>query len=189
MADNEFRWEGGRPALDFVATLGRRHAEPVERLPDGRAAAHWLTLAGLLPGADVGPRELNRMRELREAINRVLRAELAHRKADGSDIRAINEAASRPDLAPRLVAGSAGLHTKTAGDKVSAALSTLARDAIALIEAVKAGRVRECASPHCSLLFYDASQGGRRRWCSMEKCGNVAKVRTYRSHRVKGPTE
>ena len=30
------------------------------------------------------------------------------------------------------------------------------------------------------LLFVDQSRPGSRRWCSMQRCGNLAKVRSYR---------
>jgi hypothetical protein len=35
----------------------------------------------------------------------------------------------------------------------------------------------------CSLLFVDTSRSGRRRWCSMERCGNRAKVAAHRRRR------
>lgn len=42
-------------------------------------------------------------------------------------------------------------------------------------------RVRICASETCSARFYDRSPAGRRRWCSMARCGNVAKARRHRA--------
>lgn len=42
-------------------------------------------------------------------------------------------------------------------------------------------RIRSCAHDDCVLWFLDTSKGGRRRWCSMERCGNRAKAsRHYR---------
>ena len=35
----------------------------------------------------------------------------------------------------------------------------------------------------CSARFYDRSPAGRRRWCSMALCGNVAKARRHRARR------
>ncbi|MFF1909458.1 CGNR zinc finger domain-containing protein [Kitasatospora sp. NPDC058218] len=35
--------------------------------------------------------------------------------------------------------------------------------------------------PDCSLLFLDDSQARRRRWCSMDRCGNLAKIAGYRA--------
>jgi predicted RNA-binding Zn ribbon-like protein len=37
-------------------------------------------------------------------------------------------------------------------------------------------RIRTCDHPHCVLWFLDTSKSGRRRWCSMDTCGNRAKA-------------
>jgi len=40
--------------------------------------------------------------------------------------------------------------------------------------------VRKCENPKCILFFYDTSKNHSRRWCSMELCGNRAKVAAFR---------
>jgi len=40
-------------------------------------------------------------------------------------------------------------------------------------------RLRSC--PRC-WLFLDTSRGGKRRWCSMQVCGNREKVSRHREH-------
>ena len=40
-------------------------------------------------------------------------------------------------------------------------------------------RLRMCQGPNCSWLFIDSSKAGRRRWCDMAVCGNVAKSRRF----------
>jgi predicted RNA-binding Zn ribbon-like protein len=40
-------------------------------------------------------------------------------------------------------------------------------------------RLRECQGERCGWLFIDSSKSGRRRWCTMEDCGNRAKARRY----------
>jgi predicted RNA-binding Zn ribbon-like protein len=62
-----------------------------------------------------------------------------------------------------------------------AALATLARDAVDLFGGPLAGRIRVCSADDCGLLFVDTSRPGQRRWCSMERCGNRAKVREHRA--------
>jgi predicted RNA-binding Zn ribbon-like protein len=57
----------------------------------------------------------------------------------------------------------------------------VARDAVLLVGGPLLARVKECENPECSLLFLDDSQARRRRWCSMDRCGNLAKVAGYRS--------
>ena len=44
-------------------------------------------------------------------------------------------------------------------------------------------RVRICESDTCSARFYDRSPAGKRRWCSMQTCGNAAKARRHRARR------
>ncbi|MGW7819873.1 CGNR zinc finger domain-containing protein [Streptomyces puniciscabiei] len=174
-----FPFLGGRPCLDFVATLGKRHATPVERIPDPAALARWITEAGL--AAEDGPvavavRDLAEARALREAVYRVLRAAMAGREPDEADVALVNGVAARPDLAPQL-----GTRRWTARHPARAALATVARDAVLLAGGPLLERVKECGNPDCSLLFLDDSQARRRRWCSMERCGNLAKVAGYRS--------
>lgn len=39
---------------------------------------------------------------------------------------------------------------------------------------------RKCENPECILFFYDTSKNHTRRWCSMDLCGNRAKVSAFR---------
>ncbi|MER6959991.1 MULTISPECIES: ABATE domain-containing protein [unclassified Streptomyces] len=174
-----FPFIGGRPCLDFVATLGRRHTTPVERLPDPTALARWIEAAGLgaaPPPVRVTARDLADARGLREAVYGLVRAALADREPEPADVERVNAAAARPDLAPRL-----GDPPWTARHPARAALSTVARDAVLLVRGPLMERVKKCENPDCSLLFLDDSQARRRRWCSMDRCGNQAKVAGYRS--------
>ena len=56
-----------------------------------------------------------------------------------------------------------------------------ARDAVATLTPPTSARVRMCAADNCALIYLDTSRPGNRRWCSMERCGNRAKVRAHRS--------
>jgi predicted RNA-binding Zn ribbon-like protein len=191
---------GGRPCLNLIATLGRRHADPVERLPDVHALARWLAAAELLPDGTepgllaVSPDQLRAARELREAANRLVRTGLTRQPTDSTshgggygqaDIMLVNELATWPDPVPQLgPPGDAGHQLRWAAQQpVEAALSAVARDTVLLLAGPQTLRVKECAHPDCSLLFLDDSQAGRRRWCSMDRCGNLSKVTTYRSRR------
>lgn len=65
-------------------------------------------------------------------------------------------------------------------------LATLAREAIELLSGPLSGRIRECASDDCPLVFVDVSRPGTRRWCAMERCGNRHKLRALRARRATG---
>ena len=128
--------------------------------------------------------DLAQMVRLRSAVTR-----LAYHLAEGSppvpvdrprarDVATVNAAAAAPPLVPALRPGGG---TRYVAPTATAALSTLARDAIDLFSGPLAGRIRICAAENCGLLLVDTSKPGRRRWCSMELCGNRAKIRTHRS--------
>jgi len=186
VGDGAFVFVGGRPSLDFVATLGKRHASPVERLPDGDALARWLVLEGLVPAPPpVTDRELARARELREAIDGLVRSTIAGTAPGARELRVVNTVAARPDLPPLLAVDTDGRTVASGGAGTPAqALSSIARDAARLLGGPLAARIKECEHPDCSLVFLDETQSGRRRWCSMDRCGNLVKIAGYRARRA-----
>ena len=183
----EFVLLGGRSCLNLVATLGRRHTgDPVERVPDPHSLTRWLGAAGLVPeSAAVSEQQLQEARALRESIYVVVRATMSRRAADQAALEVVNSFALRPDLPPQLRGEGVDLTVGPGevADPVGAALAAVARDAVLLLGGPGAGRIKECAHPDCSTLFVDETQAGRRRWCSMERCGNQVKVAGYRRRR------
>ncbi|HWU95764.1 MAG TPA: CGNR zinc finger domain-containing protein, partial [Sphingomonas sp.] len=59
-------------------------------------------------------------------------------------------------------------------------------EAALLLGGDQAGRIRRCEADGCAMLFLDTSRGGERRWCSMKRCGNKAKVAEFRRRRQGG---
>jgi predicted RNA-binding Zn ribbon-like protein len=92
--------------------------------------------------------------------------------------------------APSLAPASAGVSVAAgwaAPVRATQALSTMAREMIELLSGPFSGRIRECASGDCPLVFVDTSRPGARRWCSMERCGNRHKLRALRARRATDP--
>lgn len=177
----EFVLVGGRPCLDLVATLGKRHADPVERIPDPETLGRWFVASGLLSVApEVDAQDLHRARRLREAVHVLI----SGTPPDADAVATLNAEAARPDLAPQLNVDAEGRLTATGFEgHAASALATIARDAVRLLGSRAAARIKECQHPDCSLVFLDETQSGRRRWCSMDRCGNLVKVAAYRSRR------
>lgn len=171
-----FRFGLGHPTLEFLATLGDRPARRIERLPEAADLSRWLTEAGLAESPAVSAAALNDARELREATYRVLDCARAGNRPPASELALLNEWARRPTSAPQV--GRDFKRTSVGPDAVTGALAGLARTSVELITGPELKRVRNCAG--CSLLFIDRSRPGRRRWCSMERCGNRDKTARYR---------
>jgi len=174
-----FRFRSGRPSLDFAATLGGRHREPVERLAEPEDLARWLRESGMID-ISLSPTkgELAAAKDLREVIYRIAVAVIAGTPLRWDDTDLLNHYAAVPPVVPVLRPDRT--LARLAADPVAAALSSLASDVIELVAGEHAAGLRECSKPDCSLLFVDTSRSGARKWCSMETCGNQDKVQRYR---------
>ena len=207
-ADLRRRFRTGRPCLDLVHTGGEGALARWEIVHTPADMGRLLGKILGLPALPADDADLAAMRPLRAAVARIayglavaaepspadddrteahpLRAEImriASRIAGDTtphpaDIAVVNEAAARPPLVPALRSGGG---TAVVAPTAEAALATLARDAVDLFGGPLAHRIRMCAADDCGLLFVDTSRPGRRRWCSMERCGNRAKIRTHRT--------
>jgi predicted RNA-binding Zn ribbon-like protein len=180
------RFDAGRACLNLLATIGQRGCQPIERVPDPAGLADWLVAAGLCgtpPAVDTAG--LAAMRELRTAAWEVLAAARAGHPLPAGPLEVINTHAACPTPVPQLSTDGWCVHRSTA--PVQAALALLARDVIDLATGDDLARLRECANPRCRMLFCDASRGGRRRWCSMARCGNRAKARAHATRHQNPP--
>ena len=136
--------------------------------------------AGVTP-AEVRATEddLALVKELREAIWAGAWALATGAEVSLADAAVINQVATGavpvPEIGPDLA--------RTWRRPVLAGQLTalIARDAVATLTPPTSSRVRMCAADNCGLVYLDTSRPGSRRWCSMERCGNRAKVRAHRS--------
>lgn len=189
-------WLGGRPSLDFVNTLRERWRRRVETLVTPADLEHWMQRTELLP-EDWRPNRggggrrrltdevLREARELREAIDACVQAAVAGAPLDRAAVTLIDDwlihAGARPQFS-LAEDGHAELGERAAADSPRRALGTIALDAATMLGTpAQAARIRICAADDCSARFYDRSPAGRRRWCSMQTCGNAAKVRAHRA--------
>ncbi|MGI5131312.1 CGNR zinc finger domain-containing protein [Pseudonocardia sp. CA-107938] len=178
-------WHGGRPCLDLVNTLRERwSAAPRELLVAPADLAGWLQAAQLVDGVpEVGPALLAAARELREAIDRVLRNE----RPRVEDVALVDAWARRAVPPPaRLRLDETGrLHADLPppADGAELALAVLAADAVALVAGGARAQVRVCAHERCGLRFVDRSPAHNRQWCSMRRCGNRAKASRHHARR------
>lgn len=183
-----FRFDPGALCLELLATGGPGAYARFEVLTGPRELAAWVAASRLPPGLRLAADGAGAAsaRGLRDALWDVVAAR-AHGTAPAPvSLATVNAAAAAPPLVPLIAAD--GTRAWAPGEApVTALLSTVARDAVDLLTGPHADRVRECAADDCALLFVDTSRPGRRRWCSMERCGNRHKVRAHRARRPDDP--
>jgi predicted RNA-binding Zn ribbon-like protein len=158
----EIRPLRGEPlGLDLVNTMWIWQGERLDQLgtPDGVAA--WLADHGL--SGEVEP-----LLEARAAIRDLL---------EGRGHERLNAVLDHGSMRPRMGAGGP-YETVVLDDPRWEAAWLAAADAVRLL-GERPERVKGCGNERCILWFLDVSKNGSRRWCSMEVCGNRAKVSRF----------
>ena len=188
------RLVGGDPSLDFVNTVTRRlTAEPIDCLADFGALMAWSTHAGVVDRSErdalvvAGANEPaatavhRRALVLREALYEIFTAHADDQPLATASLAVLNREIARAARAWRLASDRQSVSWLWPRDDPGLPLARLAVAAAELLTDKRAPRLRRCSgSDHgCAWLFLDTSRAGNRRWCSMEACGNRAKVRAH----------
>ena len=187
-----------RLCLEFGNTADWHASEqPAEQLNSYADLASWAQQVGLLTAEQAHrlnetaarqPAEaaivLERAIELREAIYRTFSAIAHGRPAHAADVTLLNAWLSESTGRLQLEQTAAGFAWRWGGNEAALErmLWPVARSAAELLVSEDLDQVKECADDRgCGWLFLDTSRNQSRRWCSMESCGNRAKVRRHRS--------
>ena len=195
---------GGDSALDFLNTVTGRDLQPRDWLDSYARLLEWATLVHLLPEKNLraltkklhsepaaATRALSRAKELREELFALVSAVASGNAPPKSALAALRE---------HWLAGIEAHELRYEKGRVIADIRADATDfdliaamiAYRMVEHVMpqpADRLRICGGANCSWVFIDSSKAGRRRWCDMAVCGNVAKTQRFQARarkRVRG---
>ncbi len=186
-----FLFLGNELVLDFLNTRPVPNGEPIELLSDFAAFARWLEAAGVLRARDAArikrqwnetPRSRGFLESAR-ALREMLRKEVIEWEAGAvvhpGTLAELNRLLTRHPMRVRLKATPEGVVEQPwfTMDEPEDLLAPIAESAAKLFTRVNRERVRKCAA--CALHFHDTSKKSTRRWCSMQLCGNRAKVAAY----------
>jgi len=165
------RFETPADAFDWLSEHHVVHDEQLDPERD-RAAAD----------PDAGARALGRIRRVRDALRELSHAIVERRRAAPHALAEVNRALRAREII-QLEPSEDGVHVghRHVGDPIGDALARLAEPIVREISAGREDRLRICDNATCRWVFYDTSPTGRRRWCSMATCGNVAKARRHRA--------
>ncbi len=186
-----FYFLGNQLALDFVNTRPVIDGESRELLPDFGSILDWFSAAGLIePHAVSTLRSKWRDRRRNETawktlieFREMLREEVLHWEQEGEvRLRIAKEVNAAMRLHPMLRRVSRNgktysLESWFSPESPEDLIAPVAQSAAELLAVAGQHRVRKCEQ--CVLHFLDTSKKGSRRWCSMQFCGNRAKVAAY----------
>lgn len=185
---------GGELCLDFANTVSYRGTpRHHEWLHNYANLARWGQLVGVLTeeealalieladqSPDAADQVLRQAVQLREAINTIY-LELEDGNGIPHDqLEILNS--FLPEALSRLRIGTAGgqpaWEWSTARLALDRMLWPVVWSAANLLMSDQIGKLRTCDA--CNWLFLDTTRNHSRRWCTMEDCGNRAKIRRFR---------
>lgn len=185
---------GGDAALDFVNTVTGRDQQPRDWLDSYARLLEWATLVRLLPEKNLraltkkmhaepgaAGRALIRAKELREELFALVSALASGHPPPKSALTALREHWLAGVAAHELRFENGRVMSEIRGDAADFELIA-AIVAYRMVEHVMpqpVDRLRLCGGRNCSWVFIDSSKAGRRRWCDMAVCGNVAKAQRF----------
>ncbi len=178
-SDTDFRdgmpFLGGRLWIDFV------NSAPIalgDFLATDQGWQRWRGAAGL--PADKAKATRGEALALRAALARLFDCLRDGTRPRGADLAHVNGLLAVGASHSRLAWRDGRLRVEPHHPAENGALTAIARDFADFAAQHDPHRLRHCANPECSLVFYDTARNGTRRWCSMATCGNRSKVRSHR---------
>ena len=194
----EMRLVGGRLCLDFVNTVDGRKNDLVlgDKLGDYSDLVAWSQHSGIVTATEAArlireskqkPAAANtvfhRAIALREALHRILKATVMESVPPSIDLETVNDELLKARKNERLISTDEGFRWEWIGGETALdrMLWSIAQSAAEFLSTGDLSRLRECGGEECGWLFEDTSRNRSRQWCHMQDCGNVAKVRRFRT--------
>lgn len=178
------RLVSGRLCLDFLNTADWSSAGDVvhEKLTDQKDLAIWCRAIDLGKQPDMkGQAAMDELKAFRASLRCLFLAAIMGKKPKKKDLTRFNQVFEfGTSFAPLTMRRGALAFNKDLSVVQTIGLSALA----ALTQPTEIGRVEVCPSDGCGWLFLDESKNRRRRWCSMETCGNRAKARRHYQRQI-----
>jgi len=179
-----FQFVANDLALDFVNTRIRAGTQIHDLIATPARLSLWLQEVGLdCPLDNWTDKDFKELYELRDVLTHTSWAAIEGSEVDRDAIRLINNHLlnHRSDL--NLSKNEHGFHVTKRDVPLSSTdlLGLLAYITAQMLSSTDSKRLKNCAHADCILVFKDISKSGRRRWCSMETCGNRSKVAAFRA--------
>jgi predicted RNA-binding Zn ribbon-like protein len=185
---------GNQPALDLANTLAADKSGPVELMPDFDSFCEWLARVHLVTPKQAGwlSRQwskkqqasfLTEVRLYRGLIKSAAESLQKEGKVPPSFIQETNRLLSAAGAVLGIRSPAKDIYAASwpvDWNNPKAVLGVIAEQGMRLICYCDPSRIRKCDNPECALIFYDMAKNNRRRWCSMDQCGNRQKVTLHR---------
>jgi predicted RNA-binding Zn ribbon-like protein len=182
MSDNtKFHLIANNLAIDFINTQLLEKGAVNELFNNMQDVSDWAHASGLQFDYKNNNALISKVLALREAIYTLFLSKLDNHQYPPQALTVLNSHllnwTNQQQLADH--SGTLQLQPLTNVLTVEGLLGVIAHEAALLLESNQLDLVRRCSNPDCKLLFLDVSRSKKRKWCSMEICGNRAKAANH----------
>jgi predicted RNA-binding Zn ribbon-like protein len=178
---------GDHPALDLLNTIARLDSGLVDAWQSDDDVLRWLMRTGLLEVKIAPPARRGALLAAARRLREISRALITARKANKRlDLGPLNDFLAQAESHCELNRGKDGalaVMRRYEQTNPNGVLAPLAEAVAEFLVMADFRLVRRCEGEDCVLWFYDRTKAHRRRWCSMEVCGNRNKVAKFRSRK------
>jgi predicted RNA-binding Zn ribbon-like protein len=186
---------GGRLSLDFTNTIEWRGRDnPMELLLNYRDLVTWSRRQGILTDQEaqhlleIADRQKNlsfsvykRAIALREALYHIFSNIIQDQQPNPVDLAIFNQELASAMARSQILPTSEGFKWEWTDyeDQMDRMFRPIVHDAAMLLTSDMLPRLGMCSDKNCAWLFLDTSKNHKRRWCSMDDCGNRAKFQRH----------
>jgi predicted RNA-binding Zn ribbon-like protein len=186
--DFSFTLVGGTPWLNLLNTRFHADKKVQDLFTDEENIGKWLLQANLIEPDDLRYLDdrankeacIKDLLQMREICTGILHEWKEQRIVTAASLAPLQAMIGRIRLHLQIdVQEGSPRERYQADNPADHALYRIAVSLIDTLSHLSPERVRQCEHEDCILYFVDTSKGGRRRWCSMETCGNRHKAAEF----------
>lgn len=168
-------------AIDFVNTCVQKDGVPFELLNSTADFVLWVKQAGFTHKVFESEFDLLEIHQFRQALRALFSAKMDAQLLPAEPLQTLNGYLKDAPMHQQLLQRDCEVVLQPLSDQLSKAqlLGEIAHRASQILISSAKHPIKSCASHSCILMFLDTSKAKKRRWCSMEWCGNRAKAATF----------
>lgn len=190
-----FHLIGNNLSLDFVNTKIADGGKVYDLLSDFRDLVGWALATEMVEKGEAdlitaswtknGSKLLQKALQLRTTLHELFTAIIQGRSVPELQIEEINKLLAQQSGWSELGKNDVGFEKRFRSDfhDPTQLLVSIAASAADLLCYGRLDLIKKCEANNCVLYFYDSTKNHSRRWCSMEHCGNRAKVAAFYKRR------
>jgi len=168
---------GNNLGIDFINTEVKLKGELMDLLMSDSDVMEWLDQANIDAELSRGI-DLGKLLTFRKKARHILTRIIDNESLDDEAITSLNDDLKHYKTHYQLEMSSDGyqLSNQKSFSSTAELIGLFAFELANLLSSDQRTYLKRCLNPDCVLMFVDNSRSHKRRWCSMDTCGNRAKV-------------